>query len=367
MNKDKLTFFSDEKSRRDISYLRPLLDPEDLLQGLGIEITGKVGAWLMAHCPFGENHINGDAHPSFGYNHKELRYNCFTCNGGGLLDLVCKIINTSEEGAETWLQRQAYLAPTEGNLREAIFDLKKQDQDPLPEYPETLLFQYRKIHPWLYRQGFSREVIIEHQIGFDPKHTGIVFPHFFQGKLRGWQTRHLAQDETGTYLCKRCYESKGYVPKYTNTSSFPKKNTLYNYDNVIGSFSKVIVVESPKSVLKLKSLGVRNIVATFGSFALEQMISLFPFQGGIILWPDNDSAGRANIQRVINYINKFVPTSVAPLVGERDSKADAGDLGSRDEIEVYLNACYNPFVFRKSGLLTLEEVLCLKSMEKQPN
>jgi DNA primase len=226
----------------------------------------------------------------------------------------------------------------------------------LPDYPQENLFQYKnKTHPYLYERGITDDVIAEMQVGFDDEHVGIVIPHWFQGKLRGWQIRHLAQDAAGNYLCptESCMK-KGKIPKYKNTTDFPKKNTLYNYDGAKASvqetgLSEIIVVESPFTVLYMKSLGFDPVVATFGSFTFEQAMLLMPFKL-VRFWPDNDKAGQENVRRAIDSLLRYSNLEIVPVVeGEKSDAANLDDSGIRK----HLNASYPAALYPMIGLTTL--------------
>jgi len=221
----------------------------------------------------------------------------------------------------------------------------------MPEYPPDNLFQYRKIHPWLYERGLSKDVIVDMQVGYDDNHCGIIFPHFYMGKLVGWQTRHLVEKDN-RFACPTCQEKK--VPKYKNTSDFPKMTTLYNYDNVLhGGFADVVVVESPMSALYLMSHGCPNVVAHFGSPIKEEQCNLLVRFRRVLYWPDNDDAGRNSVFAAFNHLWRYTDVQVVPVLpGEKADPANA----KPEEINVYLEHAYPGTLLQMTGLATLEEV-----------
>lgn len=328
----------------DISYLRNRLDFEEVLEGLGIEVSHTLGDWIMCHCPNPAGHSNGDMNPSFGFNAAELRYNCFVCGGGTLLELVKDQLEVDDQGAANWLREHSTFEPAQSsNLVEKINKIihPVDNTEILPEYPDSAVFKYKFVHPYLLERGISKDVIIEMNVGFDEDHLGIVFPHYWQGKLRGWQVRHLLTEKVNdrdVYYCPTCGESHSptvakkpkEVAKYNNTVGFPKKTTLYNYDNMKGS-TEIYVVESPMTVLKLKTFGINNVVATFGSFNKEQVPYLVKHK--VLLWPDNDPAGLENLRRIIVPLRNQTEVYVIPAVNI--PKGDAGDLHDFSEIEYF--------------------------------
>lgn len=321
-----------------IAYLKPRLDPEELLENLGIDISHHAGDWIMCHCPNSFAHSNGDSNPSFGFNGELFRYNCFTCGGGSLLQLVSDQLSISKDDAISWLQNQSTFEPIKGEdialkLQKIIHPVVNSDV--MPEYPDSAVDKFKFIHPYLLDRGISKETIIEMSIGYNEDHVGIVIPHWWMGKLRGWQIRHLVEINS-RYYCPLCPET----PKYINVSGFPKSKTLFGYDRAKEKkATEVVVVESPMSALYLMSNGYDSL-ATFGSWSMEQLSYLADFEK-VLLWPDNDPAGSKNLQRVINPLMHLTNTSIVPVVNK--VKGDAADVAP-DELKNYLSEAYSPSI-----------------------
>lgn len=352
-------------------HLRGVLDSEAFLEDLGIDVGFRHGQnQIMCHCPdLQGNHKNGDANPSFGFNEEKLAFNCFVCGGGNILELIQMMkrdILTDEDAlqyAEMFadLNREVDLTAR----IQAILNPEEED-DTMPDYPPDSLFQYRKIHPYLYERGLTKEVIVEMQVGFDDEHAGITIPHFFMGKLVGMQRRHLVMDDQGKYHCPRC-ESDGTgkaVRKYKNTAKFPKNNTLYGYD-MMKQYLKtdpggVIVVESPFSALKLKSLGFHRVVATFGQYSEAHSMLLLACSK-VYFWPDNDEAGYENALRAQQSLGRYTNLHIVPVLP--NAKGDPGDLTTAQDVLNYLHASWSaslwPMYVTGKKLPTLEECVAL--------
>jgi DNA primase len=337
-----------------------------MLEALGIDQAFRRGTQLMCHCPNTDNHKNGDLNPSFGYNEDKMAYNCFVCGGGNVVELVQMMMpETSDEDAVKFLEQYADFNRSEDDLEirlRAILNPQDDDDSTLPEYPPENLFQYRKIHPYLYKRGLTREVIVEMQVGYDDEHMGITIPHFFMGKLVGMQRRHLGVDDDGNYFCPRCSVTDKKVPKYKNTARFPKVNTLYGYDQMKEALrqeegNSAIVIESPFSLLKLKSLGFNRVTATFGQFSTEQGMLLIAVPK-VYFWPDNDSAGYKNAKKAIEVLGHFVDLWIVPVV--EGEKGDPGDLDAPMQVFNHLKMAYPSALFDTCSpyghLATLEEM-----------
>jgi DNA primase len=348
-------------------HLRGRLDTEAFLDDLGIDIGFRKGEFQwQCHCPnLTGAHKHGDANPSFGFNEDKLAYNCFVCGGGNVVELVQMLRpSLTREEAVRYLEQFADMNTSEGmvdRVQAILNPVVEEMSEILPDYPPENLFQYRKIHPYLYERGLSKEIITELQIGFDEEHMGITIPHFFMGKLVGLQRRHLAMDKDGNWDCPRCSLTDKRVPKYKNTSNFPKINTLYGYDRMKEKLKKeggqsVIVVESPMTALKLMSLGFNRVVATFGQWSTEQGMLLIAVPT-VYFWPDNDPAGYNNTRLAINSLGKFTNLKIVPVVPT--PKGDAAELNTAEEILSYLGQSYPASIFSmesKNGELKTYEV-----------
>lgn len=355
MDKSKFRRGIDEPTSYD--HLKGKLDSDALLEDLGIDFAFRQREdQLMCHCPdLVGNHVNGDSSASFGFNSSKLVFNCFVCGGGNVIDLVWmmrpelapKGDTTADrqeaiDGALRYLEQFADFNSADGLVDRLKSKLHPQvEDDELPEYPPSSIFQYRKIHPYLYERGLTKDVIVEMEVGFDDEHAGITIPHWFMGKLVGLQRRHLAQDESGDFLCPRCFDPdkpNKKIPKYKNTARFPKNNTLYGYDMMKKYLTEqgggVIAVESPFSVLKLKSLGFHKSVSTFGQFSIEQAMLLLACET-TYYWPDNDSAGFENAQRAAqSMLGRMGTLRIVPVLP--NLKGDPGDLDDPAEVQKYL-------------------------------
>lgn len=281
--------------------------------------------WFPCPLPYG-NHKHGDQNPSFSLNLETGQYNCFVCGGGSLIKLISEIKGISYEEAKGWLHDpnedadefyeriQSYLA-NKTNKQEVNSAFN------FPYYEDSVLedLEHRPMHSWFVENGISRDTVLNFKLLYDPELPGIVFPHFWKGKLVGWQERDLNEVRKG--------------PKYKNTPHFPKRNTLFNVDFVYSD--DVIVVESPKTVCIMHSRGIENVVATFGAEVnYEQTQALWKFKK-VTLWFDNDEAGYNATKRTISFLKNQVPLWVIPPI-EEVAKGDPGDI-SPELMQEYLN------------------------------
>lgn len=310
------------------------IDIDQFESALGIIVVTRNGKEDIARCPL-STHSGTDRNPSFSINRSKKLFNCFACGRGGtLIDLVSDIKNCSFEEAIAFCRTYSLSIQTNSGpaLIERIENLLnsqkiKNEEHSIPVFSKNL------IKPWIdsvkktnffLNRGISTETISLLLLGYDSQHqrgsyTGpaVIIPHIFEKKLVGYQERWI--------------DAPSNIPKYTNTKDFPKKSTLYNYDNIEDGHD-IIVVESAMTAAYLMTLGY-SAIATFGASVQQEQIRLIKnlcsVGNRVILSFDNDEAGRNATKRVINQLKNTIPLFVVDPP-ERD-KGDLNDL-TLDEV-----------------------------------
>jgi hypothetical protein len=230
------------------------------------------------------HHANGDQNPSAACNVEKKTYVCYSMGFGcDLFHLVMKL-----EGKENFADALSAINPfltgstvESTALRdklEKILDKQVGYALDLPSYDVRVLNTFTQPHLYWDYRGISHSAQQLLSLGFDPHEHRIVFPHFVKGKLVGWQKRVIPG------------ETKPEFPKYRNSSGFPKSETLYAHDLTTPG-GPVLVVESPMSVARAYSIGLANVVATFGAKVSKAQIDLLKAHEKVIVWFDADPAG----------------------------------------------------------------------------
>lgn len=322
---------------------------DEVLVGLGIDVTHIRNGNHWGACPL---HDDRDAH--FSVEEDLLIWNCYVCNEGGRLPkLVARVLEFEDDDWQTaWQKAVEWLVPYsdaelvddsdyEEHQKRLSRIWNKIEEKPraarervkLPVYSERLLDRLEPVDQdllakWNIRQPHTCRAF---RMGIDHKRSrgeyvgpALVVPHYFKGKLVGYQERWL---DHGTEGFPR------WVPKYTNSDDFPKKETLFNYDRAIRG-GEVIVVESAMSVIRLFELGY-DAVATFGAGASDQQLRLLSaFSRGVILSGDNDDTGRKALEKMRQGLFD-VPVKILPFVEQE--KGDLADLPD-DEVDALVAA-----------------------------
>lgn len=322
--------------------IKESLDIPEVLDNLGIRVTRVDGNEHFASCPL-SSHSGADANPSFSVNDSKMIYSCFSCSGSGTIpSLVMDIEGLDWDAATDWLTEFADVVADDPDAFARQIEKNLSESAEVPEGDVLPWFGMKLIKPWVQEptdwfaeRGISLETRERLQMGYDPEHTrnsyvgpAIIIPHVFQGALRGWQERWLEEPRPV------------WLGKYTNTDDFPKKFTLYNYDDSIKE-SEVIVVEGTMTVARLTQLGY-NAVATFGASISDEQWKLLRGFDRVLLGFDNDAAGykamKAGIAALKDHTNVWVIDPPTHIQG-----ADLADLKD-DAIPKFVDAASPGFM-----------------------
>lgn len=298
---------SAEPGRFDAMYLPDAIKEEmcrALLAEFGVtKISTREPDGELIHCCVMPWHP--EKKPSASLNYKKLTYKCLGCQAsGGLLWLIGVSRGVDGRQARDWVETQSGLGGADGfdlpallHLIDAVMDTAVSGPPPIPQFAERALDQWPGIHPTLTTgvpdlgiagRGIPEENLRLMRVGYAPEYPmgkdefdnwihaeRHVFPHFWKGKLVGWQSRRVWDDGT---------------EKYKSTPDFPKDRTLYVPEQYRPTKVRTVVaVESPASVLR--HLHHLPIVGTFGASITDSQIRLLAEYDRVIWWGDNDMAG----------------------------------------------------------------------------
>ena len=308
-----------------LSDLFPGLDVRVVLQDiLGVGELIENGDEYIHSCPlpFGM-HKNGDRNPSASINKDTFLFNCFTCGGGSIIWLVQHCMNVDRIGAVSILKNEVAdlkVISVEDFIEklEGVFSHDKTGHAEVPHYSDNLLRRWEGPCEYLTVRGVSEAVQRAMRTGVESGRSEIakspegdsmvtldrvVLPHFMKGKLVGWVARKI-QDVPG-------------VPKYRNSKGFPRGAWLYNLDDA-KQFDHVYVVESPMSVLVLKSRGINNVVATFGAKVDAQQIGLLRNFSKVTIFMDGDLPGRNAACNLVEQLKLYTKVAVIETPDDED-------------------------------------------------
>lgn len=320
----------------DYELVKETIRIDELFNALGIDVSSRVGNQWTMRCPLPSHH-GVDRNPSCTYNINDHVYYCFACGvGGDLRNLVSAVAGLGSEEAEQRLAEYSDAAAPDVDVFQKQLDKwfnrqpeKVEREFNLPIYRESVIEPYVGQNlPYFRSRGISDSISARQRLGFDYNRkrgsftgSAAIIPHVFGSTLRGWQERWLDHGSEGF---------PDWIPKYTNTKDFPRKETVYNYDKVDRS-KQVIVVESALTVCTILSHGY-EAVATFSAGANPRQVKLLrALDTDLILAYDNDKVGREATNTLIAQLENYVNIEVWKPSGLKN-KADLGET-TKDELE----------------------------------
>jgi len=293
------------------------LDARVVLQDiLGVGELMENGDEYIHSCPLPLGmHKNGDRNPSASLNRETLLFNCFTCGGGSVIWLVQNCLNVDRDDAISILKNEVStlkVVSVEDFIHklEGVFSSAEAKAIDIPHYSENIIKRWEGPSSYLTDRGVSLRTQKEMRTGVESGRLEIartpqgesaipidrvVLPHFIKGRLSGWVARRL-EDIPG-------------VPKYRNSKGFPRGAWLYNLDNA-KLYREVYVVESPMSVLVMKSRGIDNVVATFGAKVDAHQIELLRNFHHVTVFMDGDTPGWNATSHLVETLNHYTKVSV---------------------------------------------------------
>lgn len=330
---------------RKYSEFKDYIDVDAVVEALGIEETENSNPEdkITGFCPFPENHAHGDTTGKFVIFRESKVTHCYACGSRNLLALVMELLDLDQSDAEAWLRKHALEdARSDPEFVEDFlnsFKEKNRSRPVLPEFGPRILDRFKPIAEcmpeYLEERGISEEVAERFNIRYAEEYRvrrvyknepqeyrgpSIIFPHYYNERLVGWQARVVNQNPPGgppSY--------PGWVPKYKNTSEFPKDFTLYGHDNVKRMRGPIVVTESVPSVLYLVSLGI-PAVCTFGAEPTRAQLKMLSGFESIVGAQDNDKAGIryiAMLSDLENYLGTIAPPT----------KTQGSDIGDYSKIQ----------------------------------
>ena len=247
-----------------------------------------------------------------------LTGNCLGCSSsGGLLWWIGICRGTSTDSVAGWLAKQAGLDgnDTASVLKyiEAAYNPTSPIREPIPRYSPKVLDLWRWVHPYMTEiRRIPFATLVKFQVGYAEKFPvgesrfteRVIIPHFWKGDLVGWQARRMYDDG---------------LPKYLNSTGFPKDETIFNYD----PSKEAVVTEGAMSVLAQDHLQY-HCESTFSATVTKRQITLLANHPKVTLFFDNDSAGWKATRQVGEELSKYTMVYVAHNLFNADPADFAG-------------------------------------------
>ena len=307
-----------------IEDLKRSIDLVDLFGGYGIAAQKK-GAGYECRCPFHE----GDETPSLRITPEKGLWNCFGCEAGGsAVDFVMKMENVDVAAArKILLDRIPHIAPL-SSLEDPKSRPAPEVEGPAPD-PSFLTAIFDHAHRTLLKPGCPGLAYLKKR-GLDDAETIRTFkPGYIDGSLRDLlpQTRETLDSlKSVGFLNDKgnpSFYSCVVVPVWRADGSLGEcfargvgdERKLYlkgPHGGVFGGkalavYDTVIVCEAIFDAMALYSVGIKNVIATYGTngWTADHDALLEAGKARKLVFAfDNDKAGNEGVGRIVKRLKE---------------------------------------------------------------
>jgi 5S rRNA maturation endonuclease (ribonuclease M5) len=307
-----------------------------LLYKLGIKPIDESDGWVKVSCPLAEtNHLSKqDNNPSAGFKINDNGpsvFHCFVCGSRS----IESILNTYKwkKGVDVigeYLKNELQEKPEQVIYKEKF--TKKIEPVPVPDEVLKNFKSLKLAKSYLEKRGIDYEIAKQH---------GLLYCHSVitaQGKI--WKNAILVPirdlDFKTYWIHFRSIESKFFwhgKPSHFNLNMEWGRDDSFFGMEYIDITKPVVLVEGAFDCLRLKTLGLENVIATHGGIShkskkLKRLRNLSVISGF-----DADDAGDKFYKAVEKFFQKEIPRLDWKKVGAKDP----GELKSREDLEKVLN------------------------------
>lgn len=329
----------------------------------------KRGKNYFAICPFHDDH-----NPSMSVSEEKQIYTCFVCGASGnVFNFVMKYENVSFVSAVKKvasfvginLDVQDVKEKKEDNTKYEkyykMFDVvnkyyknniksvygknaikylheRKINDDIINEFEIGLSLNDNSVSKLLQEKGYDKDELIDigicgntNNYMYDTFRNRIMFPLCnLDGQVVGFSGRIYNGEKESKYV-----NSKESV-------IFKKGHLLYNYHRAINEAREkrqIIVVEGFMDVIRLFSVGIKNVVASMGTAITKEHASLIKkLSQNVVLSFDGDKAGE---KATISAIKEFEKIGITPKIIRLEDDLDPDDYIIKKGKDAYLNHLKN--------------------------
>ena len=340
----------------------------DVIQNyLPIEKKGKN---YFAICPFHDDH-----NPSLSISPEKQIYTCFVCGASGnvfnfvmnyenisFTSAVLKVANLAGINIDIKQDKKEKIKDNRYDSYYKIFDIANK------YYQNNLNSVYgSKALSYLKERNITKDVIKEFEIGLSLNDNliskllsskGYSLNSLEELGLCGVKDKFLydifrnrimfpLKDSLGNVVgfSGRIYNGEK-DSKYINSKEsvvFKKGKTLYNYKNALKEAKErkqIIIVEGFMDVIRLYTIGIKNVVATMGTAITKDHVSLImKLSKNVVLLFDGDKAGE---KATISAIDELSKVNIEPKIIRLEDDLDPDDYIIKKGKDAFLMHLNNP-------------------------
>lgn len=330
----------------------------------------KKGKNYFAICPFHDDH-----NPSLSISLEKQIYTCFVCGASGnvfnfvmnyenisFTSAVIKVANLVGINLDIKQDKKEIVKSNKYDSYYKIFNIvSKYYQNNLNSVYGTKALEY------LEKRNIKKDVIKEFEIGLSLNDNlvskllsskGYDLHNLEELGLCGVKDKFLydifrnrimfpLKDSLGNVVgfSGRIYNGEK-DSKYINSKEsviFKKGKTLYNYKNASKEAKErkqIIIVEGFMDVIRLYTIGIKNVVATMGTAITKDHVSLImKLSKNVVLLFDGDKAGE---KATISAVDEFSKVNIDPKIIRLEDDLDPDDYIIKKGKDAFLMHLNNP-------------------------
>ena len=334
---------------------------------LPVEQKGKN---YFAICPFHDDH-----NPSMSISPEKQIYTCFVCGASGnVFNFVANYEKVSFVSAVKKVAQKAGInldinvkddykpKDTKYDKYYKMFDItnkyyqnniksvygkkaieylhnRKIDDDIINEFEIGLSMNDNNVSKLLEKKGYDVNELID--IGLCGRKDNFVYD-IFRNRIM-FPLYNLDGKPVG--FSGRIYNGEA-DSKYVNSKEsiiFKKGNLLYNYHRALAHAREkhqIIVVEGFMDVIRLYTIGIKNVVATMGTAITKEHVNLLmKLSKNIVLCFDGDKAGE---KATISALDALEKIGITPKIIRLEDDLDPDDYIIKKGSDAYLTHLNNP-------------------------
>lgn len=344
-----------------VNKIRKSNDIVDVISSY-IDLVPK-GKNYFGVCPFHDDHS-----PSMSVSREKQIYRCFTCGASG--NVITFVMNFENIGFVDALKKLGDKVGIHLDIKSnqksskysEFYDIYKLSTNFYKNNLNSPLGE--KAREYLKSRKITEDMIKTFDIGlslndslskmlvkkYDSKKLiDIGLSHEFNGKIVDLFLNRIMFPIKDLYGNVVAYSGRKFddsdAPKYINTKEtiiFKKGNILYNYFSALEEIRRkkeIIICEGFMEVIRLYSIGIKNVVALMGtSFTNDQLEVIKKLNVNVVLNLDNDDPGKLAAFQIGETLSK---NGINPSVIVFDRYKDTDELIMNDGAEAFLKAYNN--------------------------
>lgn len=272
---------------------------------LQLQNIKNAGDWIQTSCPFKSLHPKQtDNHPSFGISvGLNSRYYCFTCQKKGMLAFLPTLL--SFHTGQDFTEARAFIFSKNNFAYPDYKDITYYRNGDISVMDEKILKSFAKLpKAFIEMLGFTAETVKTYQLCYDIPSQRVIFPiRNTTGGLVGIRGRYV-----GVEITKAKYLS--YTKMHPEQQDAKSYGIWYLMHEPLKENAPLVFVEGERDAIALRQSGkCNNVWASMGaSFSKRQLETIINLRNKIVLFFDNDVAGKIateNIRRILGKLTKL--------------------------------------------------------------